>query len=100
MNINLQIGNQSLHFEGIPANLEQPYRRAARHLSDRYTFYLQKMPQAKAEQIWLYVALESTVNLQSDIRDKAIEPIEQAIKHINKSILTELNQGLCTLPAS
>lgn len=100
MNINLHIGNHNLHFENIAPTLEQPYRRAASHLSDRFDFYQKKMPQATLEQIWLYVALESTVNLQSDKRDKALEPIEKKINQLNKSILTELNQGLCTQPAS
>jgi hypothetical protein len=40
----------------------------------------------------MYTALEVAVALQSDVREKSLEPIEAEIQQLNKQILDTLNK--------
>lgn len=91
MKVRLHIGPH--HFElMVPAEQEQIYRASAVQLNDRYNHYKNALPSASAEQIWVYVALESTVNLRSDVRQKALEPIEEKISELNELIESEIKK--------
>lgn len=76
----------------VPRDQEAVYREAAEHLNKRFEVYRRSMLQASAEQLWMYVALESAVNLQSDARDKAIRPIEKTLQALNEQITQALQQ--------
>lgn len=76
----------------VDRDREPLYRDAAKLLNHRYQFYQRRMPQASAEQLWVYVALEMGVNLQSDARDKNLEPIQKKIAELNNEIEQILNQ--------
>ena len=70
---------------------EQNYREAAAMLNRRYQYYLKLLPNASAEQLWMYTALEAAVSLQSDARDKSLVPIEKQIKELNELITNSFN---------
>ena len=70
---------------------EQNYREAAAMLNRRYQYYLKLLPNASAEQLWMYTALEAAVSLQSDARDKSLVPVEKQIKELNELITNSFN---------
>ena len=70
---------------------EPNYRKAAELLNKRYQYYLKLRPNASAEQLWMYTALEVAVALQSDAREKSLVPVEKKIKELNELINTSLN---------
>lgn len=75
----------------VPREQEANYRNAAELLNKRYQYYLKLRPNASAEQLWMYTALEVAVALQSDVREKSLEPIEKEIRELNellKEVLT------------
>ncbi len=74
----------------IPAEIEPAYREAAELLNDRFQFYLHKLPNSSAEQLWMYTALEMAVSLRSDARVKSLEPVEKALKSLNEQVLEAL----------
>ncbi len=76
----------------IPRDKEPFYREAAALLNRRYAVYQRSMPQASAEHIWMYLALEVAVNLQSDARDKALQPVEKKLGELDDEIKRLLNQ--------
>jgi hypothetical protein len=39
----------------------------------------------------MYTALEVAVALQSDVREKSLEPVEKELKELNEQILQTLN---------
>lgn len=84
--VNLNIGPHSITLPNTPIEREQATRAAAKHLNERYLHYQTHYPKASQEQIWLYIALESATLLKMDIRDKALEPIEEKIKELNSRI--------------
>ena len=71
----------------VPLDQEPNYRRAAELLNKRYQYYLKLRPNASAEQLWMYTALEVAVALQSDVREKSLEPVEKEVKELNEEIL-------------
>ena len=75
----------------IPREQEPAYREAAELLNKRYQHYLHHLPNASAEQLWLYTALEMAVSLRSDAREKSLEPVEKELKELNKLILEKLS---------
>ena len=77
------------HTVGLDVPLDQApnYRRAAELLNKRYQYYLKLRPNASAEQLWMYTALEVAVALQSDVREKSLEPVEKEVKELNEEIL-------------
>lgn len=77
------------HTVGLDVTLDQEpnYRRAAELLNKRYQYYLKLRPNASAEQLWMYTALEVAVALQSDVREKSLEPVEKEVKELNEEIL-------------
>ena len=81
------------HTVGLDVEREQEpiYRKAAQLLNQRYQYYLKLRPNASAEQLWMYTALEVAVSLQSDAREKSLVPVEQALKHLNEEVLSMLN---------
>lgn len=89
--INLRL---DAHYVGldVPREAEPNYRAAAELLNKRYQYYLRLLPKASAEQLWMYTALEVAVALQSDVREKSLEPIEAEIQQLNKQILDKLNK--------
>lgn len=90
VNINLTIGNHSLHFRNIPSEQEQFYRRAAAQLSARFTYYQRSMPNESVEVVWMYVALEAAVNLHSDKREKDLQPLLRIVEQLNENIEKQL----------
>ena len=76
----------------VPRDQEADYRNAAELLNKRYQYYLKLRPNASAEQLWMYTALEVAVALQSDVREKSLVPVEKEIDELNKLILNTINQ--------
>ena len=74
----------------VPREAEPNYRKAAELLNRRYQYYLKLRPNASAEQLWMYTALEVAVALQSDAREKSLEPVEKEIKQLNELIVNKL----------
>ena len=74
----------------VPRDQEPNYRFAAELLNKRYQYYLKLRPNASAEQLWMYTALEIAVALQSDARAKSIAPIEKELKELNQLITEKL----------
>lgn len=74
---------------------EHYYRTATNALNERYKFYLKRIPNAPAEDLWVYVALETMVGLQKDAFNKALEPLQKRIQDLNQQInetLEDINQ--------
>lgn len=88
--INLQLDAHSVGLD-VPRDQEPNYRTAAKLLNERYKYYLKLRPNASAEQLWLYTALEVAVALVSDARDKSLEPVDAALKELNKEILSAID---------
>jgi len=80
------------HTVGLDVVREQEpnYRKAAELLNRRYQYYLKLRPNASAEQLWMYTALEVAVALQSDAREKSLAPVEAALKQLNQEVLGAL----------
>jgi len=76
----------------VPAEAEPDYRNAAELLNRRYQYYLKLRPNASAEQLWMYTALEVAVALQSDAREKSLVPVEKELKQLNELINKTLKQ--------
>lgn len=83
--INLHLDAHTVGLD-VPLDQEPNYRRAAELLNKRYQYYLKLRPNASAEQLWMYTALEVAVALQSDVREKSLEPVEKEVKELNKEI--------------
>ena len=84
--INLHLDAHAVGLD-VPLDQEPNYRRAAELLNKRYRYYLKLRPNASAEQLWMYTALEVAVALQSDVREKSLEPVEKEVKELNEEIL-------------
>lgn len=84
--INLHLDAHTVGLD-VPLDQEPNYRRAAELLNKRYQYYLKLRPNASAEQLWMYTALEVAVALQSDVRKKSLEPVEKEVKELNEEIL-------------
>ena len=89
--INLHLDAHTVGLD-VPREQEPNYRKAAELLNRRYQYYLKLRPNASAEQLWMYTALEVAVALQSDAREKSLEPVEKALKELNTLITEKLNQ--------
>lgn len=89
--INLRLDAHSVGLD-VPRDQEPNYRAAAELLNKRYQYYLKLRPNASAEQLWVYTALEVAVALQSDVREKSLVPVEKELKEINQLILKTINQ--------
>ncbi len=74
----------------VPRDQEPNYRAAADLLNRRYQYYLKLRPNASAEQLWMYTALEVAVALQSDVREKSLTPVEKELKRLNEEVLRAL----------
>ncbi|MBO4250747.1 MAG: cell division protein ZapA [Paludibacteraceae bacterium] len=84
------------HVVGLDVKREDEpnYRQAAELLNKRYQHYLKIRPNASAEQLWMYTALEVAVSLVSDAREKSLIPVEQALESLNEEILRTLNSSM------
>jgi hypothetical protein len=89
--INLHLDAHTVGLD-VPRDQEPNYRFAAELLNKRYQYYLKLRPNASAEQLWMYTALEVAVALQSDVREKSLVPVEKELKEINQLILKTINQ--------
>ena len=89
--INLHLDAHTVGLD-VPRDQEANYRNAAELLNSRYQYYLKLRPNASAEQLWMYTALEVAVALQSDVREKSLVPVEKEIKELNQLILNTINQ--------
>ena len=87
--INLQLDAHSVGLD-VPREQEPNYRYAADLLNNRYQYYLKLRPNASAEQLWMYTALEVAVALESDAREKSLEPVEKALKSLNEEVRSAL----------
>lgn len=90
--INLHLDAHTVGLD-VPREAEPNYRKAAELLNQRYRYYLKLRPTASAEQLWMYTALEMAVSLQSDAREKSLEPVEKELQELNKKILTTINNN-------
>ena len=81
--INLRLDAHSVGLD-VPRDQEPNYRAAAELLNKRYQYYLKLRPNASAEQLWMYTALEVAVALQSDVREKSLVPVEKELKAMNE----------------
>ena len=88
--INLHLDAHSVGLD-VPRELEPNYRQAAELLNKRYQHYLKIRPNASAEQLWMYTALEVAVSLVSDAREKSLIPVEKELKQLNELILEKLS---------
>ncbi len=89
--INLHLDAHTVGLD-VPRDQEPNYRYAADLLNSRYQYYLKLRPNASAEQLWMYTALEMAVSLQSDARDKSLAPIEKELAELNKLIEKTIKQ--------
>ena len=87
--INLHLDAHTVGLD-VPREAEPNYRAAASLLNRRYQYYLKLRPNASAEQLWMYTALEVAVALQSDAREKSLVPVEKTLKSLNEEILSAL----------
>lgn len=87
--INLHLDAHTVGLD-VPRELEPDYRKAAELLNRRYQYYIKLRPNASAEQLWMYTALEVAVALQSDAREKSLVPVEKALKALNEEIVTKI----------
>lgn len=87
--INLHLDAHTVGLD-VPREAEQNYREAAVLLNKRYQYYLKLRPNASAEQLWMYTALEVAVALESDAREKSLEPVEKALKSLNEEVRSAL----------
>ena len=83
--INLHLDAHTVGLD-VPREQEPNYRKAAELLNRRYQYYLKLRPNASAEQLWMYTALEVAVALQSDAREKSLVPVEKELKTLNDLI--------------
>lgn len=88
--INLHLDAHTVGLD-VQRDQEPNYRKAAELLNRRYQYYLKLRPNASAEQLWMYTALEVAVALQSDAREKSLVPIEKQIKALNEQIKNTIN---------
>lgn len=89
--INLHLDAHSVGLD-VPREQEANFRKAAELLNKRYQYYLKIRPNASSEQLWMYTALEVAVALQSDVREKSLEPIEKELKELNQQIINTIKQ--------
>ena len=89
--INLHLDAHTVGLD-VPREQEPNFRKAAELLNRRYQYYLKLRPNASAEQLWMYTALEVAVALQSDAREKSLVPVEKELKELNTLITEKLNQ--------
>ena len=89
--INLRLDAHMVGLD-VPREQEPNYRAAAELLNKRYQYYLKLRPNASAEQLWMYTALEVAVALQSDAREKSLAPVEKELKELNQLIKNTINQ--------
>ena len=87
--INLHLDAHSVGLD-VPRDQEPNYRAAADLLNRRFQYYLKLRPNASAEQLWMYTALEVAVALQSDVREKSLVPVEKELKELNELVLNSL----------
>ena len=88
--INLHLDAHTVGLD-VPRDQEPNFRKAAQLLNQRYQYYLKLRPNASAEQLWMYTALEVAVALQSDAREKSLIPVEKELQELNKLILEKLS---------
>jgi len=89
--INLHLDAHTVGLD-VPREQEPNFRKAAQLLNSRYQYYLKLRPNASAEQLWMYTALEVAVALQSDAREKSLEPVEKQVTELNQLIKNTINQ--------
>lgn len=87
--VNLTLGVHRIALE-VEQSQESIYRAAGKMLNERLEYYRRTQPQASMEQLWMYVALESAVNLHSDVRDKSLQPVLDKVNELNKLIEEQL----------
>ncbi|MBQ6748978.1 MAG: cell division protein ZapA [Paludibacteraceae bacterium] len=87
--INLHLDAHTVGLD-VPREQEADFRKAAELLNNRYKYYLRLRPNASAEQLWMYTALEVAVALESDAREKSLEPVEEEVKKLNDEVLNAL----------
>jgi len=88
--ITLNIVSRKVALNIVPEQ-EPFYRDAAVRINEKYQQYIKAYPNLPVEQIWIYVALEMAVNLQSDQRDKNIGPLLEKVRELNQLIEKTLN---------
>ena len=89
--INLHLDAHTVGLD-VPRDQEPNFRKAAQLLNQRYQYYLKLRPNASAEQLWMYTALEVAVSLQSDAREKSLIPVEKELNELNQIILEKLSK--------
>ncbi len=70
----------------IEREQEPIYRKAAQMLNDAYAKYVRLFPRKAPQEIWVYVALEIAVNLQSDVREKDFRPVMDKVRELSAEL--------------
>ena len=83
--INLHLDAHTVGLD-VPRDQEPNYRKAAELLNRRFQYYLKLRPNASAEQLWMYTALEVAVALSSDAREKSLVPVEKELRELNELV--------------
>ena len=84
--INLNIADSFNIRLTVSRDREAQYRQARDVLNERYKKYASRYPSKPLAELWLYVALDVAVMLQSDAREKSLEPYVQVVDALNKEI--------------
>lgn len=88
--ITLRIGAHNLPLT-VNREDEPVYRDACARLNAAFDRYAAAYKSDSEADLWVKVALTMAVNLQSDAREKAVEPLLQTVREINKQIEETLN---------
>lgn len=91
--ITLHIGAHRVGLN-VPREEEQYYREATKLLNERSQYYLQHYPEASAEMVWMYVALEMATGWQRDTLGKRMQPVEKKLKEMNERIEQVLRDSM------
>jgi len=75
----------------VERDQEPIYRQAATRVNEIYHKYSKAHPELPVEKLWVFTALELAVNLQSDVRDKRLQPVLEKLMELNKLINNTLN---------
>ncbi len=70
----------------IERDQEPIYRRAAVMLNETYAKYVKLFPRKAPQELWVYVALEVAVNLQSDTREKDLRPVMDKVRELSAEL--------------
>lgn len=69
---------------------EHFYREAASILNERFHHYQSMFKQLRPEILWVYAALDVTVQLQKNKSDMSLQPLAEHLAQINEMVIQQL----------